>query len=92
MSWCRIPARCRRRSECWQRRQLDIEGDGEGTDSSVLHLRRHGQDVGEHHSHPPGQNIGDRRDAAAIRYLHHVDAGHHLEHLGGDVIGRAGAD
>ena len=32
-----------------------------------------------------------RRRAAAIRHVHHVDPGHHLEHLGGDVVGVAGA-
>ena len=35
--------------------------------------------------HLPAEQIGQRRRTAAIGHVHHVDAGHHLEQLAGDV-------
>ena len=31
------------------------------------------------------EQIGERGSAAAIRHVHHVGAGHHLEQLAGDM-------
>src|SRR5262245_20614152 len=45
---------------------------------------------GEHDLHLPTEQIGPRGPAAAIRYVHEVDPGHHLEQLAGHM-GR-GAD
>ena len=36
----------------------------------------------------PPIRVGQRRRRAAIRHVTHVDAGHHLEQLAGDVVRR----
>ena len=43
---------------------------------------RHGV---EHDLHLPAEQIGQRGRPAAIGHVHHVDAGHHLEQLAGDM-------
>ena len=43
---------------------------------------RHGV---EHHLHLPAEQIGQRGRRAAIGHVQHVDAGHHLEQLAGDM-------
>ena len=43
---------------------------------------RHG---GEKDLHLSAEQIGERGRAAAIRHVHHVDAGHHLEQLAGHM-------
>ena len=40
--------------------------------------------------HLPAHRVGDRRRAAAIGHVQHLDAGHLLEHRGAQMIGRAG--
>ena len=35
--------------------------------------------------HLPAEQIGQRGRRAAIGHMHHVDAGHHLEQLAGDM-------
>ena len=47
-------------------------------------LDRRGQAV-EHDLHLPAEQIGQRRRRAAIGHVNHVDAGHHLEQLAGDM-------
>ena len=42
--------------------------------------------------HLPADQIGHHRRAAAIGHVHHVDAGHHLEQLAGEVRRRAGPE
>ena len=41
------------------------------------------------HLHLPAEQIGQRRRRAAIGHVDHVDAGHHLEQLAGDMLRRA---
>ena len=33
-----------------------------------------------------GQKVDDRRRAALVGNVHHIDSGHHLEHLSSDMI------
>ena len=54
----------------------------------MLHRGRRGVD---HDLHLSADQIGERRRRAAIGHLHHLDPGHHLEQLGGDVLRRADA-
>ena len=54
-------------------------------------LRQRGHHIGEHQRHVPGYHVGERRRAALVGNVHHLDAGHALEHLGLQVMGRAGA-
>ena len=42
-------------------------------------------DMAEHDLHLPADQVGKRRRRAAIGHVHHVDAGHHLEQLAGDM-------
>ena len=40
-----------------------------------------GRKIIEHHLHHPGQHVGERRRAAAVGHVLHVDTGEHLEQL-----------
>ena len=48
-----------------------------------------GRNVVEHHLHLAGDQIGERRRAAAVGHVDHVDAGQHLEQFAGHVDRRA---
>jgi hypothetical protein len=74
-----------------QRLRARRRGDREcaqpaGTD--VLDRRRHRD---EQHLNLAADDIGQRRRAAAVRYMHHPHSGHQLEQLAREMIGRAGA-
>ena len=42
----------------------------------------------KHDLHLSAEQIGERRASAAIRHVNHVDAGHHLEQLAGNMWAR----
>ena len=68
-------------------------GHGESAQPAAPDVVGGGRDVVEHHLHLTGDQVGQRRRAAAVGHVHHVDAGHHLEQLArhvdrGAVAGR----
>ena len=52
-------------------------------------MRRNRVQALEHQVHAAGDQVVDRRRAAAIRNVHDLSAGHVLEQLAADVAGRA---
>ena len=55
-----------------------------------LHLRQRVGEVVEHELRLAGEEVLHRRRAALVGDVHHVDAGHRLEELAGEMPGRAG--
>ena len=52
-------------------------------------MRRDRVEALEHELHAAGDQVVDRRRAAAIGHVHDLGAGHELEQLAADVAGRA---
>ena len=52
---------------------------------SRAYMRQRGDHHIEADLHLAGEQVGDHRRAAAIRDMHHVDAGHLLEQLAGEM-------
>jgi hypothetical protein len=46
---------------------------------------------GERHLHLSAEQVTQCKGDAAIRHMHHVDSGHHLEQLARNVVANAGA-
>ncbi len=57
-----------------------------------FHVLPRGRHRDEHELHLPADRVDDRRSAALVRHVHHVDAGLQLEELARDVRRRADAD
>ena len=65
--------------------------DRQRPQQSALHRRQRGAERIEHQLDIAGQQIGQRRRCALVGDVDHVDAGHLLEHLAGQMNGAAGA-
>ena len=52
---------------------------------ATLDQRQHRTDIVEHHVDPPGDEVVERRAGAAIGHVQHLDPGHALEQLAGEV-------
>ena len=72
-----------------QRRALRL-GDAEQLEPAGLDVLEALRAGGEEQLHLSADRVGDRRRAAAIRHVQHLDAGHALEQRGAQMIGRAG--
>ena len=73
-----------------QERRALLFGDGEQLQPPGLHVLEALRAGGEEEMHLPAHRVGDRGRAAAIGHVHHLDAGHLLQHRGAEMIGRAG--
>src|ERR1051325_2025614 len=62
-------------------------GDGEAADFAGLDLRQAGRADGEHDLDLAAEEVGDRQGNRLVGHVHHLDAGHLLEELGGEVRG-----
>jgi hypothetical protein len=70
-----------------RRRPLDA-ADAERVDGVGAGVRRDGLQALEHHVDVPGNQIVDRRGAAAIGHVHDLCAGHVFEHLAAEMTRR----
>src|SRR5262245_8266345 len=71
--------------DVWQRLRTRRGGHRQGAQSTGLDIFHRGSGRAEVDLHLAAKEIGERGRRATIWNVHHVDTGHHLEHLAGHV-------